>query len=253
MEGARTTPTVLIAALELARQHGSATEALRMTGLDLADAELFDGFPEDLETLLSEAPRRVQEALALGFLAGRLAPRPRPRRSFDPTSFVLDDHLTVVSAEGESVLRLPWFDEGLFVGRQLPDITEIPFHVRRQATTHYRIGLGGERSRFVFTSFGHRYTVEVVPMRSESGTVESVLGIATPAYPTAPRLRSAVACERAAEAHEAAARNAELRAELYRDARDGEREARELEVAEEARKEAARARVKAARFRSDRR
>jgi hypothetical protein len=254
MEGARTTPTVLISALELARRHGGAAEALRATGLDLDGAERFVGFSEDLEALLSAADGSpVEEALALGFLAGRIAHRPRPRRSFDPTSFVLDRDLSVVAAAGESILRLPWFDEGLFVGRQLPDIAEIPFHVRKLATTHYRMGLAGERSRFVFTSYGHRYTVETVPMRGELGTIESVLGIATPAYPTAHRLRSALACDRAADAHEAAARNADLRAGLYREAGDGESEAREREVAAEARKEAARARVKAARLRSDRR
>jgi hypothetical protein len=197
MEGARTTPTVLISALELARRHGGAAEALRATGLDLDGAERFVGFSEDLEALLSAADGSpVEEALALGFLAGRIAHRPRPRRSFDPTSFVLDRDLSVIAAAGESILRLPWFDEGLFVGRQLPDIAEIPFHVRKLATTHYRMGLAGERSRFVFTSYGHRYTVETVPMRGELGTIESVLGIATPAYPTAHRLRSALACDR---------------------------------------------------------
>jgi hypothetical protein len=39
---------------------------------------------------------------------------------------MMDRDLVVVDANGTSILRLPWFDRELFVGRQLPDITEIP-------------------------------------------------------------------------------------------------------------------------------
>jgi hypothetical protein len=50
---------------------------------------------------------------ALGFLAGRMAQRPRARRSLDPSSFLMDRELFVREAAGQSILRLPWFEEDL--------------------------------------------------------------------------------------------------------------------------------------------
>ncbi|MGZ6564727.1 MAG: hypothetical protein ACXVH1_35200 [Solirubrobacteraceae bacterium] len=41
------------------------------------------------------------------------------------TFFLMYEELVVQTAAGESILRLPRFEEGLFVGRQLPDISEI--------------------------------------------------------------------------------------------------------------------------------
>jgi hypothetical protein len=49
---------------------------------------------------------------------------PGPRRSVDATTFVMDHGLVVRGADGESILRLPWFEEDLFVARQVPDIVE---------------------------------------------------------------------------------------------------------------------------------
>jgi hypothetical protein len=67
----------------------------------------------------------------------------------------------------------------LFVGRQVPAISEMPAHLRRVVTQHYRAGLDGERGRFTFISYGHAYAVEAVPVRGEDGRISGVLGIAT--------------------------------------------------------------------------
>jgi hypothetical protein len=178
-----TTPTALVTALALAHEHGGAAEALRLTGLDMDDLERCEGLPEDFGRLLARrsAGEALSETLALGLLAGRLTPRPRPRRSIDPSSFLMDHDLVVRSAEGESILRLPWFEEDLFAGRQLPDISEFPRDVLDLCVEHYRAGLAGERSRFAFTSYGHTYTVQAVPVRGEDGRICAVMGIAIPA------------------------------------------------------------------------
>jgi DNA-binding CsgD family transcriptional regulator len=87
----------------------------------------------------------------------------------------------VRGAEGDSIMRLPWFEDDLFVGRPVPDIAEMPMHVRDLTTRHYRAGLAGERTRYAFVSYGHGYLVDVVPVRGEDGEVTGVLGIAHPA------------------------------------------------------------------------
>jgi hypothetical protein len=134
----------------------------------------------------SEALRHM---LALGFLAGRMAHRPRPRRSLDPSSFLMDRDLLFQEAASQSILRLPWFEEELFVGRNLPEISEFPKHVMRLCLEHYRAGLQGERGWFRFTSYGHAYTVESVPVRGDANEITGVLGIAVPVRPPAGRLR----------------------------------------------------------------
>jgi DNA-binding CsgD family transcriptional regulator len=107
---------------------------------------------------------------------------------------VLDEHLLVRAAEGESILRLPWFDEALFVGRQLPDVTEIPARIRSLAVDNYRAALGGAYRSYAFTSYGHRYGVDAIPMRGEDGRVECVLAVATPAADhRSPRARDVAA------------------------------------------------------------
>lgn len=47
----------------------------------------------------------------------------------------MDRNLVVQGAEGESILRLPWFEDGLFVGRELPQISEMPTAVRTRCIT----------------------------------------------------------------------------------------------------------------------
>jgi hypothetical protein len=247
------TPTALLSALALAREHGGAAAALRHVGLDLADVERFEGLPEDFGRLLADRTpgEALSEALALGLLAGRVAVRPRPRRSLDPSSFLMDHDLLVQRAEGESILRLPWFEDDLFVGRQLPDITEMPAPVRMLCVANYRAGLAGERGRFRFTSYGHSYQVESVPVRDEDGRVKAVLGIATPAPVAVGRLRAAEAFDRTADRLERSAELADHHADLYRATGDAEAEAREREAAAKARRAAERARADAHRQRSE--
>ena len=83
--------------------------------------------------------------------------------------------LVVQAAAGESILRLPWFDDGLFVGRQLPDISEMPTTVRSPAVAHYRAALAGERGRFTFVSYGHAYFVDAVPVVRWARVVNNIL------------------------------------------------------------------------------
>jgi hypothetical protein len=247
------TPTALLSALALAREHGSARDALQQLGLDLKDVERFEGLSEDFGRLLAERNpgEALSEALALGMVAGRVAHRPRARRSVDPSSFLMDPDLLVRDAEGESILRLPWFEEDLFVGRQLPDISEMPSHVRLLCVANYRAGLAGERGRFRFTSYGHSYQVESVPVRDEDGRVTAVLGIATPAPAPAGRLAAAEALDRRAERLERTAEVADEHAALYLATGDSEAEAREREAAARARRAAHQARSDAHRHRSD--
>jgi hypothetical protein len=247
------TPTALLSALALAREHGGAAAALRHIGVGLDDVERFEGLPEEFGRLLAGTTpgEALSEALALGLLAGQVAPRPRPRRSLDPSSFLMDHDLLVQRAEGQSILRLPWFEEDLFVGRQLADISEMPAPVRMLCVANYRAGLAGERGRFRFTSYGHAYQVESVPVRGDDGRVKAVLGIATPAPPPAGRLRAAEAFDRAAERLERSAELADHHADLYRATSDAESESREREAAAKARRAAQRARAAAHRHRSE--
>jgi hypothetical protein len=252
MDWNATPSSALVTALALAQEHGGADAALRAMGLDLDGLERFDGASDDLVGLVegltsAEAPSTM---LALGFLAGRVAYRPRPRRSYDPTTFLMDRDLLIRGAEGESILRLPWIEEALFVGRCVPDLFECPKHVLRLSVDHYGAALEGERGQFSFTSYGHTYTVEAVPVRNDDREVIGVLAIAAPATAPAGRLRRASELERAADALEESARIADERAELYSAAGDYEAEEHQREVAEESREAARTARAQGFRQRS---
>lgn len=215
MDQTTKTASALLWALGLAREYGGAAAALAAVGNDLSEVERFEGMSREVGELLgrqaSDAP--VREAVALGVLAGRVAHQhPRPRRLQDPTSFLMDPDLVVRAAEGQSVMRLPWFEEGLFIGRQVPDISEMPANVRRLCIEHYSAALAGERVGFTFTSYGHAYSIDAVPVQGEGGCIEAVLAIATPAR----WFRSAViAYERTAQRLEHSARLAEQRAERF--------------------------------------
>jgi DNA-binding CsgD family transcriptional regulator len=237
------TATALLAALRLARRHGGAEAALRATGIDLAEAERADGLQGEFGNLLGDSG----EALALGFLAGRAAHNPRTRPAGDPTSFVMDRDLVVQGAEGESIMRLPWFEDDLFVGRQLPDISEMPVPVRSLCIEHYSAALAGDPGQFAFTSYGHAYSVDAMPVHGDDGAIEAVLAVATPtrAYASA-----ATAYERTAERLDHGATVAEQRAELHRLAGRGEEEAAERLTAQKARRAAGRARANAQRLRA---
>jgi DNA-binding CsgD family transcriptional regulator len=166
-------PTALLTALALSREHGDPRSALRRTGL-AADPVPPDEFAHLLDQLDGS------DALALGYLAGRAAHRPP---SLDVSSFLMDPDLVVRGAEGRSILELPWFEDDLFVARQLPDIAEIPPVVRRLCVQHYRAALRGETTRFAFTSYGLRYRVDAMPTRGPDGRVIAVLALARPGGP----------------------------------------------------------------------
>ncbi|MDX6536298.1 MAG: hypothetical protein QOD37_639, partial [Gaiellales bacterium] len=107
MESKATTATALLEALRLTREHGSAGAALRAKGIDPPGSAR-------LEVPAMQVDESALETLALGFLAGQVAHRPRARLGGDPTSFLMDADLVVRGAAGESILRLPWFDDGMF-------------------------------------------------------------------------------------------------------------------------------------------
>ncbi|HEV7806989.1 MAG TPA: helix-turn-helix transcriptional regulator [Solirubrobacteraceae bacterium] len=189
----------------------------------------------------------VSEHLALGFLTACAAQRRVTRGVPESTAFLMDGELVVQAAEGESILRLPWFHRGLFVGRQLADISEMPRHVRSAAVAHYRAALAGEPGGFAFVSYGHAYSVDAVPVICDDGRITAVLGIATPAreFPAA-----ATAYERTAERLERSAATAEQRAERHRAAGRRAEEAAQRERARRSWGAAKRARVHARRLRA---
>jgi DNA-binding CsgD family transcriptional regulator len=164
----------------------------------------------------------------------------------DPTVFVMDPDLVVRSARGESILRLPWFDESLFVGRQLPDIREIPARILDRAVESYLTALRGDRCWYSFRSYGHGFSVDAIPVRDAAGRVEAVVAVAEPVtgYPAAAR-----AYESAAERFERSALLAEASAERHRRRDRVDAQNRELAKAERAWMAAERARANAVRLR----
>jgi DNA-binding NarL/FixJ family response regulator len=159
----------------------------------------------------------------------------------------MDRELVVQGADGESILRLPWFEDELFVGRQVPDISEMPAPVRKLCIVNYTAALEGERGAFGFTSYGHAYSVEAVPVHGENGGIEAVLAIATPGRSF---FSATVAYERTADRLERSAASAEQRAEVHRVAERTDAAAAERQRAERARAAAERARANAAGLRS---
>lgn len=182
------TSAAIVAALRSAQEAGSATQALAAAGWHLPASEWLGGLGGSREEPLGQAPSdgQLREAIGLGFLAGMAAPRKRQRPLHDVTAFLMDRELVVQAAEGESILRLPWFEEELFVGRQVPDVAEIPDKIRSLAVASYQAALRGERTRFGFTSYHHTFTVDAVPIRGEDGQVVFALAAATPSRSATP-------------------------------------------------------------------
>jgi DNA-binding CsgD family transcriptional regulator len=205
----------VISALRVAGEHGGAGAALRAAGIDSPRPERLDGLVDDLGDLLSDhdaaGEDAIAEALTLGILAGTTQQR-CVRIAGDATSFLMDPELVVQHAAGESILRLPWFEKELFVGRQLPHITEMPAPVRLQCVEHYSAALAGTRGQFVIHSYGHTYTVDAVPVRAADGAIEAVLAVA---LPVASHISAAEGYERTAASSEHSAARAERRAELH--------------------------------------
>lgn len=217
----------------------------------LSTSDQMDSDPTLPSALVAALAIAQEHGDALGFLAGRMAQRPRARRSLDPSSFLMDRELFVREAAGQSILRLPWFEEDLFVERRVPEISEFPRHVMRHCLEHYPAALRGERSQYRFTSYGHAYTVEVVPVREEGKEVDGVLAIAVPARPPTGRLRRAAYWEQVGENLDDAAKFCDYRAGLYGAAGDHEAAERQRKLADAARRAARRAQAKGFRYRSD--
>jgi DNA-binding NarL/FixJ family response regulator len=157
----------------------------------------------------------------------------------------MDRELVVQGAQGESILRLPWFEEGLFVGRQLPDIHEMPSSIRKLCVDTYSAGFSGERGSFEFTSYGHAYAVDAVPVRAaEGGRVEAVLAVATPVSDFS---SAAAAYQRMAERLDSFAATAEERARRSLEA--GRDDTRDQQAAARARCGAERCRASARQIR----
>ncbi len=237
MEFDSNTAAALLSALTVAHEHEGAQSALEAAGIQLPPDERLGSLADELAELLGKPADQepVREALALGLLAGRMAQRQdlRTRRTLrDSTWFLMDRELVVQAAKGESILRLPWFEENLFVGRPLPDISEIPTSIRRLAIENYRAGLAGIREHYAFTSYGHTYSVDVMPVYGEDGSAEAVLAVAAPrrkffdavaaCEETRKRLdRSAALAEHAAKRYRVAGRpDAEAAEQRARKARD---------------------------------
>jgi DNA-binding CsgD family transcriptional regulator len=174
------TAAAVLAAARAAGEGGSASGALRAAGVRMPNTEDLAALGVPVAKILGteKLDQPATEAMALGFLAGLAAPRRRPQA--DVTAFLLDENLLVRAAEGESILRLPWFELEMFVGRQLPDAVEIPRKIRLLAVDSYREALNGTPTRYSFTSYGHSYTVDAVPLRDASGRIDSVMAIAIP-------------------------------------------------------------------------
>jgi DNA-binding CsgD family transcriptional regulator len=239
-----------VSTLRVAGEDGGARAALRAAGIDPPWPERLDGLGDDPGDLLSDhgaaGEDAITEALTLGMLAGTTQQR-CVRISGDATSFLMDPELVVQHAAGESILRLPWFEKGLFVGRQLPEITEMPAPVRLQCVEKYSAALAGTRGQFVIHSYGHTYTVDAVPVRAADGTIEAVLAVALP-IPS--HISAANAYERTAESCEDSATHAQRRAELHGLAGRHAAELADRRVARRARETAERARENARRLRA---
>src|SRR5579875_3597324 len=238
------TATAVVAALRLAERHGAATTAVAEAGVDMPEPHRFDGAGDDYRQVVSESAAEdpLAEAVALGFLAGGLSSELGHRKRHNLTSFLMDRDLVVRQAAGESILRLPWFEEELFIGRQLPDVSEIPPRILSLAVRSYRMALSGERNIYSFVSYGHGCSVAAVPVRDAHGTVEYVMAIAT-LHRARTVAASAAECMvrlEEAEATDAQRRSADLEKDGLRTAA-----AREARRAERARFAAERARIDA--------
>jgi hypothetical protein len=241
--------STLLAAFMLAYDRGGETEAESVTGIDLEEARGMAGLQEQLDRLAARGAKPAAPAPAVP--ARRTPRRGGARRSSDPSSLLVDREAVVRGAGGRSVLRLPWLEETLFVGRQLPDMRELPREIQHLCLESYRAGIAGEPSRFTFSSYGYSYEVDAAPVRRGRRRVRAVLGVAHPLRPQVGRLRRAAELEGLADRLREAAALEEHDAELYRLVGQGEAQAAASEAAEGCMRAARRVRALALRQRSD--
>jgi DNA-binding CsgD family transcriptional regulator len=177
---AAVSPSALLIALALGQAQEAAAGPLPSPPSHLEEEGGLNEDAEKVGRVLDgrTGAEKLRHGVALASLAARFAP---PRSAFQPSAFLMDPELLVRGARGESVMRLPWFEEDLFVGRSVPEIAEMPKHVRALCVENYNAGLAGESRRFAFSSYGHSYTVDSVPVCDDGGRVEAVLAIANPA------------------------------------------------------------------------
>jgi DNA-binding CsgD family transcriptional regulator len=123
----------------------------------------------------------------------------------------------------------------------------MPRPVRSLCVKHYSVALAGKPSRFPFTSYGHSYSVEALPVRDDDGMIEAVLAVASPSSPFA---SAAAAYERTAKRLDHSATLADQRAEMHGLAGRSDAELSDRRVAEKARETAERNRENARRLRS---
>jgi DNA-binding CsgD family transcriptional regulator len=234
------TAAAVLAAARIAGEGGSPSAALRAAGLCMPDADELRALGVPLGAILGteEPDRPLIEAICLGYLAGSAAPR-RRRPRHDVTAFLMDENLVIQAAEGESILRLPWFEPEMFVGRQLPDAVEIPSKIRDLAVDRYREALDGTRTEYAFTSYGHRYSVDAVPLCDSAGRIRFVMAIATPGRSAASVTSGAA---RNADRLQQAARKAETQAHQFLDSGHRSSSTLAFQRAQAARQAAGRAR-----------
>ena len=181
-----------------------------------------DGRPADREvlaTVLGHAGYTVAEA-ATGELAIELAHSQRPD--------LIITHILTPDMDGYE-----------------PVNDQRSEHVTADIRVIYSKASAGERGRFMFTSYGHTYSVDAIPVQGDDGGIDAVLAIATPARSFA---YAATACESTAERLDRSATNAEQRAERHRVAGRGDAEVTERTAAARARRAAERARANAQRL-----
>jgi DNA-binding CsgD family transcriptional regulator len=207
------TAAAMLSAARIAGEGGSPSAALRTAGSWMPNADQLRALGVPLDAILGteEPDQPLIEAICLGYLAGSAAPQQR-RPRHDVTAFLMDENLVTQAAEGESILRLPWFEPEMFVGRQLPDAVEIPSKIRALAVDSYREALHGTRTEYAFTSYGHSYSVDAVPLCDSAGRIDFVLAIATPGRSAASVTSGAA---RNAERLQQAAREAETQAHQF--------------------------------------
>ena len=163
-------PIALLTALAVAQEHGGAAEAIRATHLEADDHEAVDAVQHILERQLAGRPHEqaLQEALALGYLAGRATERavhPTPRLS----SFLLDERLVVRGGEAGRSTTCRGSPPSMFIERSLWDIDEMPVALRNVALEKYLEALDGHHHRWTFTSCGSVFEVDSQPVRGTDG------------------------------------------------------------------------------------